>query len=86
MHQNPFKHAARAFFSPNKNLDISEYWYSTEACNLFHPKKEFHSSIHNCLVQRIKSFSNLWIILMDGMIVWKAVKRKIQIYLNMILQ
>ena len=57
MHQNPFKHAARAFFSPNKNLDISEYWYSTEACNLFHPKKEFYSSVHNCLVQRIKSFS-----------------------------
>ena len=31
-------------------------------------------------------FQNLWIILMDGMIVWKAVQRKTQIYLYMILQ
>ena len=48
------KHAAQAHVSPNKNLELSIYWYSIEACNLFHPKKEFHSNVYDCLVQQIK--------------------------------
>ena len=44
------KHAARAHVSPNKNPELSIYLYSTDTCNLFHPKKEFHSTFYDCLV------------------------------------
>ena len=39
------KDATRAHVSPNKNPDLSIYWYSTDACNLFHQNKYFHSGV-----------------------------------------
>jgi len=49
------KRLAREFVSPNIDSSVSIYWYSADACNLFHPDKEEHVSVHTCLVQRIET-------------------------------
>ena len=51
------ENAARQYVSPERNKDISIYWYSTEACNTFHPKDNLHINVHDCLLQRIHLLS-----------------------------
>ena len=57
MHQHYLANILHKHISPNKNLYLSRYWYSTEICNLFHPKKKFHSSVRDFILQKIRSFS-----------------------------
>ena len=54
----PFcENAVCQYVSPNWNKEISIFWYSTEAFNIFHPKGNLLINAHHCLLARIRLLS-----------------------------